>query len=428
MKAPSARESAFLSLRKTVCDRAFSNLENAAALSRLDPMDKAFFTALYLGTVEKKITLDYLLGHFSSTPVEQLDPDLRTILELGAYQILYLDAVPDRAAVDESVRLARRRAPRGAGLVNAVLRRLAEKKETVPALLERPGKKGLSVRYSMPKYLVSLWADAYGEDRCRSILEAFSEPPALSVRVNTAKIEKAVYEEKLRAAGIAFHPNAVCENALTTENLSDPRLLPGFEAGECFVQDAAAQRAVEKLGIRKGQTVLDLCAAPGGKSFLAALLAGEEGRVFAFDLRENRLPLIRQGAERLGLSIPAAVHDATLPLPEWEGKADRVICDVPCSGFGVIAKKPDIRLKTREDSAGLPELQSAILRRAAALVAPGGRILYSTCTLNPAENEEVTDDFLRREPGFVRAGEAETLFPAAGENDGFFADVLEKKA
>lgn len=419
----------FRSLQKTFQNRAFSNLESDSVLKNatLSPKDRAFYTALYLGVIEKKITIDYLLSRFCSLPFPELDENVKILLEMGVFQILFWDRVPDRAAIFESGELAKKKAPRAQGFVNAVLRKIAAEKETIPALLDFPGKKGLSLRYSYPKWLVSLWIDAYGKEKCEAILKAQNQKAALTLRVNTQRISQTELEDKFLQNGVAFHRNAVCEGALTIESKSDPTAIPGFAEGLFFVQDAAAQRAMAKLAVQKGDFVIDVCAAPGGKSFSAAIDAGPAGKVISLELHANRLELIRKGARQLGLSLETGENDSTLAIPRFENRADRVICDVPCSGYGVIAKKCDIRLKQPEDSAGLPEIQYKILAASAQYVKPGGKLLYATCTLNPQENEEISSAFLAGHPEFERCGEAETIFPRGGENDGFFADVLERK-
>jgi 16S rRNA (cytosine967-C5)-methyltransferase len=203
--------------------------------------------------------------------------------------------------------------------------------------------------------------------------------------------------------------------------------IPGYEEGFFFIQDAAAQHAIDRLSPQPGEAILDLCSAPGGKSFAAAMDMNGSGTILSADLHPVRLEKMKNGMKRLGLTcIQTVKNDASLPCDQWKEKFDRVICDVPCSGYGTIAKKPDIRHKDPADANLLPALQATILENGASALKKGGRLLYSTCTLNPKENEEVTDSFLQRHPEFKRIGEKETIFPIGGENDGFFCDILEK--
>ncbi|MBR2634404.1 MAG: 16S rRNA (cytosine(967)-C(5))-methyltransferase RsmB [Clostridia bacterium] len=425
-----ARKAALLSLCKSTEKGAFSNLEADSTLRKFhdSPEDRKLYTKLYLGVVEKKITLDYLLSRLSSVPLHQMETEVLCILELSAYQILYMDRIPNRAAIFEGGELAKHYAPAALPLINAVLRRLASDIPAALALLEHPGKKGLSLRYGYPRHLIGLWQEAYGKERCLDILEAQNTEAALTLRVNTLKTDLPSYSALLKKNGISHHSAALCRNGITVEGSGGPALLPGFEEGLFFVQDAAAQHAVDRLGAKKGERVLDLCAAPGGKSFAAAMDMEGEGEIVSHEFYPSRLSLITKGAQRLGISIiRAEARDSSRPLEDAREAFDRVICDVPCSGYGTIAKKPDIRHKPKSDADALPPLQEAILDVGARALKKGGRLLYSTCTLNPKENENVTDRFLSLHPEFVRVGEAETLFPKGGENDGFFCDLLEKK-
>ena len=311
--------------------------------------------------------------------------------------------------------------------INAVLRNLSDNQKEILSYLDIPGKKGLALRYGYPKWMVTLWQNAYGKERCESILRAQNTAPALTLRINTLKISVEEFCEKLTEQGILFHRNPLCKNGITLEKSISPTTLYGFEEGLFIVQDAAAQHAVDRLGAKAGDKVLDLCASPGGKSFGAAMDMEGSGEILSCELYESRLSLILEGAKRLGIHIlKAEQNDSSLQRPDFTERFDRVICDVPCSGYGTIAKKPDIRHKSPAEAESLPALQRAILETGAAATKKGGRLVYSTCTLNPDENERITDAFLRDHPNFVRIGEAETIFPVGGENDGFFCDLLER--
>ncbi len=425
-----ARLLAYRSLLSSTKNGKYTNLELGSVLEKetLSPADKTLFTKLYLGVTEKKITLDYLLSRISTIPLNTLSPEVLCLLELGAFQILYLDRIPHRAAVFETVELAKKEAPQAASYCNALFRRLSAEKDSIFSLLEIPGKKGLALRYGYPKWLVSLWQEAYGKEKCEDILKAQNHPAPLTLRVNTLKISAQDYARLLTEHGFAFHKNRLCQNGFTLEKNMSPTLLPGYEEGLFFIQDAAAQHAIDLLGAKKGERILDLCAAPGGKSYGAAMDMAGVGEILSAELHDSRLSLIREGARRLGITmITAVANDSSLPKEEWNEAFDRVICDVPCSGFGVIAKKPDIRHKDKGEAETLPPIQLAILETGANALKKGGRLLYSTCTLNPDENERVTDAFLEKHHDFSRIGKAETIFPVGGENDGFFCDILEKQ-
>jgi 16S rRNA (cytosine967-C5)-methyltransferase len=425
-----ARGFAFQSLVKCEKSGAFANLEAEAILRGevLSCEDRALYRQLFFGVVEKKITLDYLLSRVCDTPLNKMTPQVLCLLELGVYQILFLDRVPNRAAIFEAGELAKKHCAQSLSLINAVLRRFDREGDEILSYLEMGGKKGLALKHGYPRYLVSLWQDAYGKEKCLDILKAQNHVPPLTLRVNTLKISHEEYEKLLVENGIPFHPNRLTPNGITLEKRENPALLPGFEEGLFFIQDGAAQRAVDRLGAKKGEKILDLCASPGGKSFAAAMDMEGQGEILSFDLHPHRVDLIKKGAERLGIRIlKGEVNDSTTLPHELEGQFDRVICDVPCSGFGTIAKKPDIRHKKKEESQGLAPLQYAILCVAARAVKPGGTILYSTCTLNPEENELITEKFLSEHKDFYRKGDYETIFPVGGENDGFFCDCLEKR-
>ncbi len=424
-----ARKEAFLSLTKSLKDKKYSNLEMNVTLEKdmLSSEDRALYTRLYLGVLEKKITLDYLLARISTIPFNTLSPEVVCLLELGSYQILYMDKIPDHAAIFESVEIAKRYCKEAVSFINAVLRRVSSEKDTIFSYLDLPGKKGLALKYGYPRHLVTLWQNAYGKEACEEILIAQNTPPRLTLRINTLKISEEDYCKKLTEEKIPFHKNSLCKNGITLEKGISPSALFGFEEGFFFIQDAAAQRAIDRLEVKKGHKVLDLCASPGGKSFAAAVDMENEGCVLSLELHKNRISMIEEGAKRLGISVlKAEQNDSTVKREELRGKFDRVICDVPCSGYGTIAKKPDIRHKDPSDAALLPPIQLQILEAGADAVKKGGRILYSTCTLNPQENEEITEKFLALHPDFVRIGSPETIFPKAGENDGFFCDLLEK--
>ena len=425
-----ARLLAYRSLLKSTKNASYSNLDQDPTLRSfsLSAEDRPLYAKLYLGVIQRKITLDYLLSRISTSPLHTMEPEVLCVLELGAYQILYLDRIPDHAAIFECGELAKTNCPRALSLINAVLRRMAKEKESVFSLLEQSGKKGLSLTYGYPKHLVSLWQEAYGKEKCLSIMEAQNTRAPITLRINTLKTDLDSYSRLLTESGITHHQNPLCRHGLTLDTPSSLSNLPGFEEGLFFVQDAAAQHAVDQLGALPGERILDLCAAPGGKSVGAAMDMEGKGSILSCELHASRTNLIEEGASRLGIEI-LKTHVGDSSQTKWgsEELFDRVICDVPCSGYGVIAKKPDIRHKAKEEAFDLPQLQLAILKAGAKALKKGGVILYSTCTLNPKENEDVTERFLSENKSFRRIGTWETIFPVGGENDGFFCDLLEKQ-
>ena len=408
----------------------YANLALDSALKRESAVtgaDKALCTALFYSVLEHRITLDHIIDGLSSIPPSAIERQVRMILRMGLAQLLYFDRIPDHAAIDEAVELTPRRSK---GFVNALLRGFCRKGKaiTYPDRTAAPTAY-LSVRYSVPEALAEAFVQGYGLARAESILAAFEKQSGVTVRVNTLRRTR---EEFVTAFG--GECSNMCPNGVRFPDLS--AISAALAAGDCFVQDVASQICVEALGAQEGERVLDLCAAPGSKSFGAALCMKNKGEVRSFDLHENKISLIRRGAETLGLDcITAAAGDARAADPAVLGEFDRVICDVPCSGYGVLAKKPDIRYKDFSLAAGLVPIQAAILGNAARMVKKGGVLVYSTCTLLPAENEARIHAFLGAhgefapEPFAVGALSCDgmvTLAPDTHGTDGFFIAKLRK--
>ncbi len=409
-------------------DRALDTaLSRAGELSR---EDRALLTTLVYGVVERRITLDAVIDGLATTSPSAIERGVRMTLRVALYQLIYLSRIPDHAAINEAVEMTPRRTK---GFVNAILRSFCRsgKRIPLPDAATEPTRY-LGVCYSVPERTAEVFSDIFGYERAESILAAFSERPPLTVRVNTLSLSR---EELLRRVEGA----TPTKNAPFGVHLPNGAMLHSLIAdGLCFVQDEASQIAVAALDVRPGMRVLDLCAAPGSKSFGAALDLKNEGEVKSFDLHENKLSLIRDGASRLGITVlTAAAGDARHATPETHGTFDRVICDVPCSGFGVLAKKPDIRYKNIDEAKGLLPVQADILSAAASLVKDGGVLVYSTCTLLPPENEEQVTAFLAAHPEFsltpLTVGELEvgsgmvTLTPDRNGTDGFFIAKLTKR-
>ena len=367
-------------------------------------LDAALCSRLVYGVLQNQLLLDHYIGAFCSQRPDHLQPPLLDILRLGAYQILYLDKVPDRAAVSESVELAKHfKRGQAAGLVNAVLRKLAQNKNDLPPIPDRDEIRYLSIRYSHPRWLVKRLLPALGRDETEAFLAANNSVAPLTVQVNPLKTSAETLLTELREAGVTARPHAWVPGCLELSGTGDLTALPAFREGRFLVQDPAARLVSLAAGIAPGQRVLDVCAAPGGKSFSAAFAMENQGSVTACDLHENKLVRIRQGAERLGVTcVETAAADGRNFRPEWQEAFDTVLADAPCSGLGIIRKKPDVRYKKADDLFVLPVIQSAILENAARYVKPGGILLYSTCTILPEENEQITDAFLAEHSDFAR--------------------------
>lgn len=405
-----------------------------AALSRagdLSREDRALLTTLVYGTVEHRITLDAVIDDLATVAPSAIERGVRMTLRVALYQLIYLSRIPDHAAINEAVEMTPRRTK---GFVNAVLRSFCRGGKQIPLPdPEAEPIRYLSVCYSVPEATARVFCDVFGGARAASILAAFGEHAPLTVRVNTLRLTREEFLKRVEGST----PTKNAPFGVYLPNGSSLREL--IAEGLCFVQDEASQIAVEALDVRPHMRVLDLCAAPGSKSFGAALALENKGEIRSFDLHENKLSFIRDGAARLGITtLTAAAGDARCATPDTLGTFDRVICDVPCSGFGVLAKKPDIRYKNIDEARGLVPVQAAILTAAAALVKVGGVMVYSTCTLLPSENEEQVMAFLAAHPEFsltpFRVGEIHadsgmlTLTPDRDGTDGFFIAKLTKRA
>ena len=436
-----ARQVAFEALLKVHKDGAYSNLVVDSLLKEhpeLDERDKAFVCNIVYGTLDRLILIDYNLGLYLNQPVRKLRPELHTILRMGTYQLLFMDKVPSRAAVNESVNLAKvNKSKFAASMVNAVLRRVSDNGLRLPESSENDPNY-LAIKYSCPEWLISLWIDAYGFDNAVALAEKALEAPPVVVRANTTKISADELIWKLAEEGVISQKSEMIPDALVLSNTGSVDELLAYKEGLFHAQDLASQICCKALDAQEGETVFDLCSAPGGKAFTVAETMKNKGVLRAFDIYQSRVELIKSGAERLGLTnVFTYLSDATI-YNENYGKADRVLCDVPCSGLGIIRRKPEIRFKSREDIDNLPELQYRILCNAIKYLKDGGRIVYSTCTLNPKENSEICDRFLREHPEFSavklfpdlpRYGEDDkylTLMPHIHSTDGFFVAAFVK--
>ena len=437
----SARQVAFEALIKIHRDGAYSNLIVDSLLkenSDLDERDRAFVCNLVYGTLDRLILIDYNLGLYLNQPVRKLKPELHTILRMGTYQLLFMDKVPSRAAVNESVNLAKvNKSSFAASLVNAVLRRVADNGIRLPDTSET-NPDYLAIKYSCPEWLISLWIESYGYDNAVALAEKALEAPPVVIRVNTTKITPDELIWKLAEEGVISEKTDIASDALIISNTGSVDELEAYKQGYFHAQDLASQLCCAALDPQEGETVFDLCSAPGGKAFTIAERMNNTGVVRAFDIYQSRVELIKNGATRLGLSnVFSYLSDASI-FNENYGLADRVLCDVPCSGLGIIRRKPEIRFKNRSDIDNLPELQYRILCNATRYLKQGGRLVYSTCTLNPAENSDVCNRFLSEHPEFTavevlpdvpRFSTEEkflTLMPHINSTDGFFIAVFEK--
>ena len=437
-----ARETALDVLIACRKQAAWSNgvLKDYIERDRLDRRDAALCTRLCYGILQNRGMLDFFLAQLLTGRVKDLHPVVRDILHMGIYQIYELDKVPDSAAVNDAVDLAKRycRWQRGApGLVNAVLRNAARTKGTLaqPTTLED--------RYSHPQALIDLLERYVGRERLEPMLAANNDTPQTVIQVNTLKTTVRDLEQILDREGVDHLPHSWMPDCLTLSGTGNLEKLPSFRDGLYYVQDAASRLAVQCAKICRDERfrVLDCCAAPGGKTFAAAIALGGVGKVRSADIHRHKTTLIQRGADRLGLeNVLVREQDATVEHPTWHDKMDVVLCDVPCSGYGIIRKKPDIRYKDPKDMVRLPDLQLKILCQQARYVKPGGTVIYSTCTLVRDENEGVVEAFLKCHPNFYlepldlppvfprNTTGMVALVPGQYDTDGFFIARLRRKA
>lgn len=428
----------------------YSNILIAAVLEKYDYLDsreKAFIKRVSEGTIERRIQIDYVLDQYSKVPVKKMKPLIRELLRLSVYQLLFMEHIPDAAVCNEAVKLAKKRKFQALqGYVNGVLRSIAKGKAQMkyPDKLNAPTEY-LSVYYSMPAWLVEHYMTAYGEDACEKILQAYLQRQPVSIRLDermTREEQEALLSQwKQNGVEAARHP--YLPYAVTVQKTDGIRHLEGYESGSFAVQDVSSMLVVEAAGIKEDDTVIDVCAAPGGKALHAAVKLNGTGQVIACDVSEYKTGKIEENRRRLRLSnVAVRVQDARVADQSLTGRADVLIADVPCSGLGVIGKKQDIKYRVTEDSLDeIVQLQKEILKNITGYVKPGGIMMYSTCTMNPAENEEMVQwicsefDFKpesmlpympeklqkEAEKGYIQ------MLPGVHETDGFFLARLRRK-
>ncbi len=425
----------------TACRKldAWSDGSLKAAVKGLDRREAAFATRLTYSVLQNRALLDFYLSQYCTQNFEKLEPFVRDVLRLGACQILLMDRVPDSAAVSESVEMVKRhKRQRAAGFVNAVLRKISRNKEGLPPIPQENIGDYLSIRYSHPKWLVERLLTILDREQTEDFLRLNNEAVPMTIQRNPLKCTAEELVQKLQEVGATVTAHRWLSDCWEVTGTGDLEQLPIFQEGWFQVQDAAAKVAALAGGAKRGDTVLDVCAAPGGKTFACAMAMENEGEIISCDIHEHKLELIARSAERLGIScVKTQLADGRENRAEWNGQFDVVICDVPCSGLGIIRKKPDIRYKDPRAMQGLPRIQRAILENACRYVKQGGTLLYSTCTILPEENERVVEDFLaahqefQKEPFRLSAGQEQTdgsltLWPQRHGTDGFYLCKMRK--
>lgn len=435
-------------VRRAVCDGlmqvtlhgGYSNLVLSRLLKReeLTGKEAAFASALLYGTLERLLTLDKIIDAYVRGGKKRLSPSTLMVLRMSIYQLLYMESVPDYSAVHEGVELIKSYGqPQAAGLVNGVLRSVIRSRGNLFPKGFATKEEYLEHQFSCPAWIIDMLSRRYGEAEAKVILANSLGAVPLFIRVNPLKTDTQTLAKRLREKNIAVLVNTTLPNCICLMDAGNIYDSEEFKEGLFHVQDLSSQICSLAVEARPGETVLDLCAAPGGKSFTMAQEMENRGTLYSLDLYPAKVGLIREGAERLGLSVvrpgenDALIANPNLPL------ADKVLCDAPCSGFGIIRRKPEIKYKTREQISALPDLQARILDSAARYVKRGGRLVYSTCTLNPRENEEQAEAFLACHPDFAKAPICDRIAPykktpedssltllTNEHSDGFFLQVF----
>lgn len=437
----SARESAMFTL--AACERqgAWSDgyLKKILREQTLDRRDAALATRLCYGVLQNKLLLDWHLARFCKSRLAALDIKVLCILRVALYQLLFLEKIPPSAAVNEAVALTKKhcRNPRAAGMVNGILRSMLRQRE-LPEPKGCDKEETLSLKYSHPLWLVKEFMAVLGTEDTERLLMEDNQQPFTTAQANVLRGDIEKLTLTLREAGVEVQPHPWLANCLLLNGTGDLERLAAFRDGGFYIQDAAARLAVTAAGVVPGNRVLDCCAAPGGKSFAAAIEMENRGKIISCDIHPHKIKLIEAGRDRLGLSIiTPCLQSAAERKEEWQESFDTVITDVPCSGLGIIRKKPDIRYKDPEALKGLPKVQRAILDNCARYVRPGGTLLYSTCTLLRQENGDVVNGFLSEHPKFEldpftlpQFGEQPgqfTFWPHIHGTDGFFVAKMHRK-
>lgn len=439
-----AREAAMLALNACQRQGGWSDgaLKKQLSAAELSGRDAALATQLCFGVLQNQMLLDFYLAKFSNIPLKRMEGKVVQTLRLGAYQMLFLTRIPHSAAVNSAVALVKSHCknPRAAGMVNGILRSMERSLQNMPVIPQGDPVAYLSTLYSHPEWLVKEFVLSLGEEETAQLLAADNSQPPTAVMVNTTRTTAETLKAMLEADHVEAEPHPWLENCLLLSRTGDLERLEAFQQGLFYVQDPASRLSVLAAGAKPGMRVLDCCAAPGGKSFAAAIAMENQGEIVSCDLHPHKKKLIQAGADRLGLTIiTPKTADGKVFRPEWERAFDLVLVDAPCSGLGVIRKKPDIRYKDPAPLADLPAVQLDILRNAARYVRPGGTLMYSTCTLLYRENGEVVETFLAENKAYkaeafmlpgpvgpVQSGSV-TLWPHRHGTDGFFISKMRRE-
>lgn len=434
MVVKNARKIALDILVDVESSKSYSNIKINKALKdhQLVGQDKNFVLKLVYGVLENKILLDYYIRKMSSIRLKKIDHRILNVLRLSVFQIMFLDKIPESAAVNEAVNMTKKINVKTTGFVNGILRSFIREKDSIK-LPDRNKEKTLyySVKYSYPEWIIERWLKEYEEDFLEKILIANNEVPALTLRVNTIKTDRDSLIKNLEDAGVKVSASKLVDEGIVVEDISSSRIdeLDAFKKGLFFVQDEGSMIVAKRLDVSPGMKVIDVCSAPGGKTTHIAQLMNNTGEIVAFDIHAHKMNKINENATRLGVTIiDAKQQDAAIINESLINSADRVLVDAPCTGFGIIRRKPEIKFnRLEEDIDTLATLQYSILNTSSQYVKVDGILLYSTCSIDKAEDEDIIHKFLEEHPEFslVENG-MEKLFPHIDGTDGFFIAKMKK--
>ena len=404
----------------------------------LSNQDRGLATEIIYGVIENKYYIDYMIDKLSKVKTNKMEIYVKTLLRMGIYQIMFLNSISDYAAVNETVNLAKKKNSKVSGFINGILRNVIRQKETIGAIKVKDDIDYLAIKYSYDKWMIRNWMIHFGREFTEELLEANSQRPSIYLRTNTLKITRDELIEKLEKQNIKAYKVSVVDEAIKVENLKDIENNSIYKEGLFTVQDISSMLVGKVMNPEENSLVLDVCSAPGGKTTHMATLMNNTGQVVSRDIYEHKLKLIKASCKRLNLTnVNVEEYDAMKIDKDSIGKFDYVLADVPCSGLGIIRRKPEIKYKEKEEFRDLPPIQKKILENASKYVKKGGTLIYSTCTIQDSENIDVINEFLKKNKNFELAPINEVkvdldnqekgymkIYPNIHEMDGFFISKL----
>ncbi|WP_069998174.1 16S rRNA (cytosine(967)-C(5))-methyltransferase RsmB [Cellulosilyticum sp. I15G10I2] len=446
MNTKNAREQVVDLLMEIEKDKTYAQLLLKQALNHTEPKSKPFITEVVYGTLKYRLKLDYIINSFSKTPIRKMKPLIRNVMRMSVYQMFYLDKVPVSAVINEAVNIVKKRKFGNlSGFINGVLREIDRNKEKIAYPDKNKDLTGyLSIIYAIPDWIIKEWLAVYPEDLVEKICSALNERARVCIRINTLCTSKKEVMEILNQENILFEPGNLLDEALYIKQVDNLQNLSSFKEGMWTVQDESAMLVAKVVRPKPGEHILDMCSAPGGKSIHMAELMQNKGEIISADVHAHKLELIEKNAKRMGVDIIKPVlQDGTLFRKEWIGAFDRVLLDAPCSGLGIMKRKPDIRYsKSLQDLKGIVQLQKALVNHAVKYVKEGGVLVYSTCTLSKPENEEmasyiadelglelydIADTIPKELHAYIKNQGMVQILPFVADTDGFFIAAFKKK-